>query len=287
MKITAISPWYGSKRTLAPRIVQLLGEHKMYYEPFCGSMAVLLEKPACNYETVCDLHGDLINLARVLADPTKAVQLYDRLTSTLFSEELFLWCRQILNTKQDEREPVEWAWAFFVFSWAGRNGVSGSTRMSFSLAVRWTPNGGSATTRFRSAIESIPAWHDRLRNIVILQRTAWDVIPKIPDEPGIAVYCDPPYLLNTRGKGDADGGYRHDFSGIDHRTLARELNRFTKTRVVLSYYADKWLEELYPAAAWNHLDATMTKNIAVQNKRGAKPGVAPEVLIVNKTGGDA
>ena len=45
-KITAISPWYGSKRILAPRIVELLGDHKMYYEPFCGSMAVLLAKPA-------------------------------------------------------------------------------------------------------------------------------------------------------------------------------------------------------------------------------------------------
>lgn len=44
--ITAIAPWFGSKRTLAPRIVAELGSHRAYWEPFCGSMAVLLAKPA-------------------------------------------------------------------------------------------------------------------------------------------------------------------------------------------------------------------------------------------------
>lgn len=36
-KITAIAPWFGSKRTLAPRIVAELGKHTSYFEPFCGS----------------------------------------------------------------------------------------------------------------------------------------------------------------------------------------------------------------------------------------------------------
>lgn len=38
MKISAIAPWFGSKRTLAPRIVEVLGEHRAYWEPFCGSL---------------------------------------------------------------------------------------------------------------------------------------------------------------------------------------------------------------------------------------------------------
>jgi site-specific DNA-cytosine methylase len=41
MKIKALAPWYGSKRTLADRIVKELGPHKFYVEPFCGSCAVL------------------------------------------------------------------------------------------------------------------------------------------------------------------------------------------------------------------------------------------------------
>lgn len=40
--IGAVAPWFGGKRTLAPRIVEALGPHKAYVEPFCGSCAVLL-----------------------------------------------------------------------------------------------------------------------------------------------------------------------------------------------------------------------------------------------------
>tara|TARA_Y100001933_G_scaffold262971_1_gene322717 strand:+ start:64950 stop:65825 length:876 start_codon:yes stop_codon:yes gene_type:complete len=283
-KITAISPWYGSKRILAPRIVELLGDHKMYYEPFCGSMAVLLAKPAAQYETACDLHQDLTNMAKVLADHDQAVELYDRLTRTLFSQALFEQSRDYLMDRPDDPDPLDWAYHFFIHSWAGRNGVSGSKRMSFSLAMRWTPTGGSATTRFRSAIESIPWWHDRLRSVVILNWSAWDMIPKIPDRGDVAVYCDPPYLIETRTGGDADGGYRHDFSGIEHRRLAKLLNAYQHTRIVISYYAHPCLSELYPPEQWDHLNAAINKNLHVQNKRGAKPGKAPEVLIVNKKG---
>ena len=33
-EITAIAPWFGGKRTLAPKIVQQLGKHTQYFEPF-------------------------------------------------------------------------------------------------------------------------------------------------------------------------------------------------------------------------------------------------------------
>ncbi|KKK94504.1 hypothetical protein LCGC14_2682220 [marine sediment metagenome] len=44
-KIKAIAPWFGGKRNLAPKIVDALGDHRVYWEPFCGSMAVLMAKP--------------------------------------------------------------------------------------------------------------------------------------------------------------------------------------------------------------------------------------------------
>lgn len=58
MRISAIAPWFGSKRVLAPKIVEQLGQHRCFWEPFCGSMAVLLAKPTVSQETVNDLHGD-------------------------------------------------------------------------------------------------------------------------------------------------------------------------------------------------------------------------------------
>ena len=40
-KIKAIAPWFGGKRSMAPMIADVLGDHRAYWEPFCGSMAVL------------------------------------------------------------------------------------------------------------------------------------------------------------------------------------------------------------------------------------------------------
>ncbi|KKK49764.1 hypothetical protein LCGC14_3131740, partial [marine sediment metagenome] len=54
MKIKSILPYYGSKRSLASTIVEVLGGHKTYWEPFCGSLAVLFGKPPCEMETVND-----------------------------------------------------------------------------------------------------------------------------------------------------------------------------------------------------------------------------------------
>lgn len=85
--VTALAPWFGSKRTMAPDIVKLLGPHKSYWEPFCGSMAVLLNKPKCRMETVGDLHADLVNLARVVRDTDAGQELYRQARLMLCSDD--------------------------------------------------------------------------------------------------------------------------------------------------------------------------------------------------------
>src|SRR5690349_1822648 len=118
--INAIAPWFGGKRTLAPTIVASLGKHSAYWEPFCGSMAVLLAKPESSHETVNDLHGDLINLARVIADDELWVKLHDRASR--------IWCDEhrrdesLAALEASRRDPLERAVHYFVVNWFGRNG---------------------------------------------------------------------------------------------------------------------------------------------------------------------
>lgn len=38
-------PWFGGKSRAAPQVWTLLGDVAHYVEPFCGSMAVLLNRP--------------------------------------------------------------------------------------------------------------------------------------------------------------------------------------------------------------------------------------------------
>lgn len=274
MTITAIAPWFGSKRTLAPRIVEALGKHSAYWEPFCGGLSVLLDKPESSHETVNDLHGDLINLARVIADDNLYGQLHDRLHRVLCDEHRR---DESLRDLEVATDPLERATHYFIVNWFGRNGFSGTTGSDkSSFAVRWTPNGGHGGQRFASAVNSIPAWHERLRRVTILQRDGFEVIGKIGDVPKVAIYCDPPYLV----KG---AKYIHDFTGDDHRRLAELLNRFKQARVVVSYYRHPDLEVLYPG--WRVIDCTINKGLHNAGKRGQTGIEAPEVLLVNDAQG--
>ena len=285
-KITAMAPWFGSKRTLASAIVDELGKHRAYWEPFCGSAAVFFAKAPCSQENLCDLHGGLITLAMVLASD-RCIELYERGVRTLYCRALFERCKRDFVARQftppgSPRDvsdtDVENAWLYLVMSWMGRNGTAGSARVNYQMAMRWTPNGGSGPTRWRNAVESIPAWHNRLRNACILHADAFKVLPRISDEDGVVIYVDPPYFRHTRGDG---GGsvYEHDFTDTQHRSLAAILQRFIHARVIVSYYDDPALEDLYPG--WTKRRVYRHKNLHVQNRRGVGRALAPEVLLIN------
>lgn len=284
MAVTALVPWFGGKRTLAPKIVEAIGDHRAYWEVCCGSMATLLAKPRAAMETVNDLHGDLVNLARVVASG-RWVELYRRLVRTLMHEALFDECKaEVADTigpvapsiDDVDREHVERAYRYFVMSWMGRNGSSGTIGYNITVARRYTSNGGSGAFRFRQACESVQAWHERLRSVLITQVDAFEMLDRIEDKAGSAIYVDPPYLK----KG---AKYVHDFSGIDHHRLAKALRRFERTRVVVSYYDEPWLRKQYPADDWEWIDCAMSKALVNQGMRDAGGAVkAPEVLIVNR-----
>ncbi|MEE9365861.1 MAG: DNA adenine methylase [Dehalococcoidales bacterium] len=277
MKITAIAPWFGGKRNLAPKIVEMLGEHRVYWEPFCGSMAVLFAKPTCVMETVCDLHGGLTNLARVVQDRELGLQLYEMTAKTLMCEQLFKEAAERIKSGDYQTGHgnlnLDWAYDFMLCNWLGRNGVAGTKSYNYALCVRYTANGGHAAKRWRSVVESIPAWQWRLMNVTILNRDAFEVLERIEDKAGTAIYIDPPYFK----KG---AQYVHDFEAEDHQRLADSLARFRESRVVVSYYDNPRIDELYPG--WDRKKMEVSKAMANQCSRGTKDVKATEVLLCNQ-----
>jgi len=275
MKIKALAPWFGGKRNLASQIVELIGDHRVYWEPFCGSMAVLLGKSPCVMETVNDLNGDLVNLARVIQDPILGPKLYRWLRRTLMSEVLFKEAAERYKSckKVPAGTDIDRAFDYFLCSWLGRNGVAGTASCNMSFCARYTANGGHAAKRWKSVVESIPAWRRRLANVTIMQRDAFEILERIEDRKGTAIYVDPPYLV----KG---AKYVHDFESKDHGRLAELLARFKETRVIVSYYDDPRLDEMYPG--WGRKEIIVSKAMANQSSRGSKDVKAKEVLLVNQ-----
>jgi len=276
MAIKALAPWFGGKRTLAPRIVAELGEHSAYWEPFGGGLSVLLNKPACREETVNDLHGDLVNLARVLAGDDWW-ELCDRVQRTMFCEDLFTEAKARLA--ESPADEVQRAYDYLVVSWMGLNGVAGTAQTNANLAVRYTSNGGDPAKRWRSVGESLPAWHERLLRVRILRRDAFTLLGRIEDKRGTVIYVDPPYVQKS-------AKYLFDFGSSEaeqvarHQELARTLGRFRHTRVVVSYYDDPLVRAAY--AAWTIVPVEATKGLVSSGRRDQAGAIeAPEVLIVN------
>lgn len=281
MKIKSIAPWFGGKRKIASQIIYFFGEHRVYWEPFCGSMAVLMLKPPCEMETVNDLHGDLINLARVIQDKELGFQLYDKLSRTLYVEELWReakerWKLIDLNYLISMADPnIDRAYDYFVASWMGINGVSGTERCNYQFALRWCAGGGQGARRWRSVINSMPAWHKRLQNVVIVNRDGFEILENIKDDSDTVIYCDPPYF-------DKSDKYVHDFTAAQHEQLSQLLKRFIKARVVVSYYDDPKLESLYDD--WCKIELKVSAQSLRNATRGEKKKPRKkqvEVLLLN------
>ena len=281
MKVTAILPYFGSKRRMADLIVSYLGKHKAYWEPFCGSLAVLLAKPESSHETVCDLNGDVTNLARVLQSGL-CESLYERCYRSVLCEALYLEAvernKAPLTFHDQHYNPTEQlsrAYYFLVRSWWGRNGMTGIKSKGDSLAVRYTSGGGHGGIRWRSVVESMPYWHERLRSVLVLNRDAFETIGSIADQPGTVIYCDPPYIVK-------EAKYVHDFAAGDHERLAVLLGKFKRARVVVSYYQHPTLAKLYPG--WQVVDCQQTKFLrnGLKGDGAGTSSTAPEVLLINE-----
>jgi DNA adenine methylase len=290
---TALAPWFGAKRTMSAAIVRQLGPHRSYWEPFCGSLAVLFNKPPAMMETVNDLHQDLVNLARVVQDPQLAPQLYDRCRRTLFCEALFHDSRAALQSARAEElelapaaAKVERAYHYFVVSWMGPGGLAGTPTSSQGFAKRFSSKGGPPGVRFAGAADSIPWWHERLRPVGILCGDGVGLCEKVEDRKGTTIYADPPYLekgaayLHDFSRGDRSGAASlFDGAEDDHERLAKALRRFRHTRCVVSYYDHPDLAALYPG--WAKVRVRATKNVANPGADAEGRVEAPEVLLVN------
>ncbi|MBX3450608.1 MAG: DNA adenine methylase [Planctomycetaceae bacterium] len=264
--LNQIVPWYGGKAALARLIVHEFGPHRAYFEPFAGGFGIIFRKPVTPHETLNDLHEDVTNLARVVADSIDSAALVRRLGRRLNCEALHNEARARL------REPFapgpERAADFFFVSWLAMNGFTGSTSTQ-TYTAKYQQVNSSKCQKLRSAIDSIRHWHERLRSVAILNRDGFELLARLPDEHGAVIYCDPPYVK----KG---GTYRFDFAAGDHDRLAKALGRFRKSRVIVSYYDDPLLDRLY--AGWH-------KRIMVEWKHRPQNGVSkpkpPEILLMN------
>lgn len=276
-KVTALAPWFGSNRSLAHRVGELLDGCKWVGVPFAGGMSELLHITAPTV-LVSDLHRHVLNLAAVVANELDCPRLVRMLDALPYHPDV-LAAAQARCAEREAAADADWfgggpqplpcdlLWArdYFVSAWMSRNGSAG-TRGEFAapLSVRWCAGGGDSAQRFRSATDSLAAWSAVMRRCTFVRCDVFKFVPDAPDLPRHGLYLDPPFP-------DAGDGYKHGFTTEDQRRLSRLLARFERTRVVVRYYDHPLIRELYAGWHWEHPEGGKTQTNQA----------APEVLLTN------
>lgn len=265
--------YYGSKVTLADRIVATFPEHAHYVEPYAGSLSVLLAKPPAVHETVNDIDGDLMTFWQVLRDRPADLERACRLTphSRLERAAAADW----LNTEASEREPkasLEVARLVWVALSQGRSGVLRRTGWKYYIDPAGSRS-ASMPDYLDGYVDRMPAIVERLHGVSLEARPALEVIRAYGTASGALLYVDPPYLGSTRN-GSNPRQYRHEmYREADHRELAEALNA-AAAAVVVSGYASPLYDELY--AGWH------VTRLAAATGQGGTWSERTEVLWANR-----
>lgn len=256
-KLPGFVRWYGGKGQFLTNLIPLILWSQVYCEPYGGAASLLLNLRPRPVEIYNDLHGDLVNLARVLQDPEQCAQLEYRLERTLYAREEFRYALQILENPNAEN--ILRAWAFFVAHNQGFGGLAecdGNWGRGF-LSRR---NQSEPTSRWRNRVARIPEYMKRLARVQIDSVDAIKCI-QFWDRSETTFYLDPPYVHETR---TSSNDYAHEMDLEAHEKLVTTLLNI-KGMAILSCYAHSVYEPLV-ANDWHKLDFETAVHIA--NARG-------------------
>lgn len=210
---------------LAEWIISFFPEHRIYTEAYGGGASVLLRKPRTYGEVYNDLDEEVVNLFRVCRDNPS--QLIAAIELTPFARDEF----ELSYLGSDD--PIEKARRTVIRSFMG----FGSGLQSWQRTGFRSNSNRSGTTPAQDWVnypESLRGIIERLKGVVIDNRNGIEVL-LAHDSPETLHYLDPPYVKDTRYKGQKTRVYRHELNDNDHSEIC-ETARGLEGMVIISGY---------------------------------------------------
>ena len=221
-----IIPWLGGKRRLAKQILPLHPAHTCYVEPFAGGAACLFLKPPSKVEVINDIHGELMNLYRIVQNHPE--ELIRQFKWALSSRTLFMWEKM---KRPETLTDIQRAARFFYLQKLAFGGRV--TGQSFGSATTAPPK-----LNLLRLEEDLSQAHLRLSGVHI-ENLPWQEVITRYDRAHTLFFCDPPYWKVA--------GYGVDFPLDNYQQLA-EFARTIKGKMiigliqqnVLDFTAEQW-----------------------------------------------
>lgn len=236
-------PYHGGKWYQADDIIKLMPEHKIYIENYFGSGAVFFKKQKKKgvIEIVNDLDSNLTTFWSVLADSNLFEDFKRIIDATPFSQICY---DKAVKTLEIGGNPIEVAVSYYIVA---RQSMAGRQDTFRPLTTSRTRGGVSAETNsWWNSIERLPEIRDRLKDVVILNMKALDVLKKYGNADTVA-YLDPPYYHPTRVSKNV---YRFEMTEAEHEDMLSFLSAF-KGKFLLSGYESDLYEKHEKKNGWN------------------------------------
>ncbi len=258
----------GSKSRLARWVIDAIGPHQVYLEPFAGTLSVLLAKSPCDSEIINDLDGDIVNFYHCIRDHPKDMQWlcdatpYSRLEFDVcksFMDEIFQY-KGVSNTERARR----WWYA----TDASINGMRG-TWVDSVLSPR--------VDTIRLHVKRFASVSRRLARVQIENADARDLIAKYSDDPSAVIYMDPPYVASARHR---MGAYRCDVPDDEFHEVLSSIVEGARAHVLISGYPSPLYSRLF--GHWHKKTINVTSTTNVTTATSGSRVEAVEVLWSNR-----
>ena len=248
--------WHGGKYYTARRIIALFPPHRIYLEPFGGAASVLLNKPRVDVEAYNDLDLRITRLFKVLQKQGR--EFIERVQFVPYSQYEF----ENAASYPDGASELEKAVCDFI-RWRQSFGGRGKSWSYTTTRAR----GGMAgdVNAWWTSIEQLPAIIERLKRVQILSQPAIDAIKRF-DNVETLIYCDPPYLHETREPNSRDI-YGIEMTQDEHVELGQVLNK-CQSKVVISGYPSDLYNEMF--SSWRRIEFDIANHSAGGQKKNRK-----------------
>lgn len=227
----------NSKNTICDWIISSFPENyqeMIYLEPFCGDMSVLLNKENSQVEIVNDIDINIIQIYRALRDEPK--ELIRRLNLCKYCEDTFLKA----SKKKEFEDYLEHAVNELIL----RRMSKGELKEKFALSNRLKDGQPTEIASWISGLKELNDISERIKEIYMFNKPAIDIV-KAFNFSNTLIYCDPPYLHETKVTKTV---YSSEMDTDSHIELSHILNNFNG-KVVVSGLLSPLYNRLYKG--WN------------------------------------
>lgn len=177
-RMRPLFPYYGGKQTMTKEVLEIIPEHKVYVEPFCGGATIFFAKKLAKVNILNDIDDRIINI--YIQATLHKEEFITALKSIPYSKRMHKIASKELNNKDNFFKAIM---TYYTIISSFSNGIGKGFGCS---KVR------NHATQYQGYLNELDTKIEKLKYCTIMNEEAISIIKKFDSEKTL-FYLDPPY----------------------------------------------------------------------------------------------